>query len=398
VQASSQSCQICPTGCFNCTFCSNCLRKVNCTLCIAGFNYAKLNVWPYPGNQRVCTCPSGTFPNATTRTCMACDLVIPNCGSCKTYNSGHYSATCSTCRSGFFAVPNSGSWGGFTKCDPCVGGCTSCSGTPDNCATCASGFTRTNGICVCTTAGTFLNANTGTCTTCVLAIPGCSTCVNGTVTTCSACLNGFYPINGTCVACAPNCNLCTASNCTSCQATFVATGATCGCSTSPQMLLNTTSNTCVLCTSFIAGCDTCTGSGSSITCATCSVGTYPVNSTACATCPTLCTSCTSPAVCGNCTNNLVIVNSTCGCDTNSGNYLNTLTKTCVSCSQTFPSCTGCSWDNSTSVLTCSACDNSSYLSNATTCTPCPPTCTSCTASNVCGGCIAGYQLNLTNPN
>ena len=328
----------------------------------------------------------------------SCASVIPNCGSCNSYGSGHYSATCATCKSGFFTVANSGSWGGFTECFACIPGCTSCKGTASNCSTCGTGFTKVNGVCVCSTAGTFVNVNTGTCTTCVLAIPGCGTCVAGAVTTCSNCLDKFYRVNGTCVACAPNCNICTAYACTSCQATFVMTGTTCSCSTSPQMVLNTTSNTCVLCTAYVAGCATCTTTGSPITCDACSVGTYRDNSTTCTNCPTLCTTCTSAAVCGNCTNNLVIVNSTCGCDANTENYLNSLTKSCISCNQAFPSCTACGLNSSTSVLTCTACDSNSFLSDPTTCTPCPPTCTSCTASNVCGGCITGYRLNLPNPN
>jgi proprotein convertase subtilisin/kexin type 5 len=390
--SSTTTCQACPTGCFNCAFCSNCWRYVNCTLCRTGFSLVKFTYTN--NNQFVCSCPSGSFPNATTNTCMGCTAVMPNCVSCYAGSSGHYSATCATCASGFYGAGFGGSWQGSTKCDPCAAGCSACSVSASNCTGCFTGFSKVGANCICSVAGTYYNAATGTCTNCVLAIPNCATCVLGTTTTCSACLSGFYLSGSTCVACQPNCNTCVAGSCSSCKATFVASGASCVCSTTPQMVLNVASTACVLCTTVVPSCSVCGGSGAAVTCATCASGTYPATTTSCLTCPTTCATC-SAATCLTCLNNLIVVGTGCDCNNAGGYYLNTLTNTCISCPQTFPACINCQMI--ATVLSCTACDPAGFFVTPSGCSACPTTCKTCTDASTCLTCVDGYQLGYGVP-
>jgi hypothetical protein len=197
VKGSVETCQPCPTGCYTCAYCSSCLRYVNCTLCNLGFTFIKLGINDYPATQMVCRCPTGLFPNATTNTCMNCTSVIPYCTSCISKQSGHFSAACSSCTTGLFPVPNTGSWGGAVQCGLCVYGCTACS-SATVCTTCGNGLkTVTGGGCACSSANTFYNSITLTCAACPLVIPNCLTCTsNSTTTICSACVSGFFSTSG----------------------------------------------------------------------------------------------------------------------------------------------------------------------------------------------------------
>jgi len=178
------------------------------------------------------------------------------------------------------------------------------------------------------------------------------------------------------------------------MATFLVSGTSCVCSTTPQALLNTVTKICIFCTTSIPLCATCSISGATITCVACSLGSFPTSTTVCTACPTLCTSCTSLTVCQTCVNNLIPNPSLCGCDNTVGSYLNILTNTCVSCSQTFPQCATCT---SSGTLACATCINGTYLLSGA-CYTCPFSCTSCTSNTVCNTCITGYVLsyNVTN--
>lgn len=160
------------------------------------------------------------------------------------------------------------------------------------------------------------------------------------------------------------------------------------------MFLNTTSNTCVSCTTFYPNCALCIDNGT-VSCSACVNGAFP-NGTSCALCPSLCTTCSSITTCLTCVSNLVVINGSCTCDSSNDSYLNTLTTTCFTCGIILSQCDICSYNSSTSLVICTSCSTGYFLANDTTCSSCPAACLNCTNLLTCGDCVVGYQLNATN--
>jgi proprotein convertase subtilisin/kexin type 5 len=113
------------------------------------------------------------------------------------------------------------------------------------------------------------------------------------------------------------------------------------------------------------------------------------------TCPATCTNCTDLATCTTCISNLLVINGSCGCDDTNGSYLDTVTNTCISCSQKLPLCANCDYNSTNNTLSCIACSAGSFLINGS-CSPCLVTCLNCTDLLTCGACAPGYDLNITN--
>lgn len=292
VKKSTETCQSCPTGCFTCVYCSDCFRYVNCTSCLSGFTYGKLGI--INDKQYVCRCTSPLVPNATTDSCMACSAVVAHCVSCISMTTGHYSATCDTCETGYYPVANnSGSWGGFNYCYLCQSGCSTCNSS-SVCTKCGAGLTMTSNVCSCPT-NNYYSASALACVPCPILFPNCLTCVAvTTTTTCTLCSSGFYTNGTACLVCSSNCNNCTATNCTSCKPTFISSGINCVCDASNQMFVNT-SGSCATCSNLIVGCLSCTFN-TTVICSTCAVG-YFVSNSSCTTCSSTCINCTSLNTC-----------------------------------------------------------------------------------------------------
>lgn len=77
INSTTGLCQICPSGCTNCT-------QGTCYNCNYLLNYILIN-----GSCFLCT--GGLLANPITSQCSSCSNVLPNCVTCLTYN------TCSLC-------------------------------------------------------------------------------------------------------------------------------------------------------------------------------------------------------------------------------------------------------------------------------------------------------------
>lgn len=255
--------------------------------------------------------------------------------------SHFFTASCSTCNSGFFRTNNN------RVCTPCPAGCAVCNSTVV-CSTCFPGFTKSASVCTCdATKNLFYSSVTNTCTTCAIAIINCTTCVlNGTTTSCQACALGTYLINNTCLPCTTYCTNCTATTCNKCPATFVISGTTCICNATLQLFLS--NGSCVSCSTLISNCSNCTFNGT-LQCTTCIAGNF-FNGLTCLTCGLLCTTCNSSSTCAVCFPTFVSINGTCACNQTDGFYLNAPTNQCLQCSNIISDCSTCFYNTTGSVM------------------------------------------------
>ena len=148
----SQRCDVCVFPCNTCSSASSCLT------CVVGtYFYA---------NSSVCllTCPSSSYLDSATASCLACTAP---CLSCKS------SSYCLSCTTGLYlnggscvsSCPSSTYSDTTLICLACSGLCKTCS-SKYYCLSCVTGY-LSNGFCYNSCPpGTFANLNTSACVTC----------------------------------------------------------------------------------------------------------------------------------------------------------------------------------------------------------------------------------------
>jgi proprotein convertase subtilisin/kexin type 5 len=167
---------------------------------------------------------------------------------------------------------------------------------------------------------------------------------------CSQCDATYYVAANefSCQPCSSHCYACTSGSvCTTCLATFIkvtsGSSVTCGCNTAGQYFYDSATGKCKTCTYFKSHCQTCSLSGSTVVCSTCSSG-YALAAGVCQPCPINCVSCApTTLLCTTCSSGYALVGVVCQlCPTN-----------CTSCAAT--------------TLLCITCVNPSYTLNSGVC-------------------------------
>lgn len=194
---------------------------VTCEKCKDKVTYC--NTCDVVNSNVVCTsCQEGYFVNGNE--CDKCDTAITNCLKCTD------SRTCTHCKNGYKNIDGACS---NTNCAASVTNCYSCKPTTTSVCfrcnpgyflnssnlcqqkTCSAGFIfqESTQTCVCPNGAYELNAACYPC-----ADSHCSSC---TVSACSTCRDGYYPVGTTCQACLAHCESCTsASNCLKCARSY----------------------------------------------------------------------------------------------------------------------------------------------------------------------------------
>lgn len=405
-------------------FCSTCLSILSqstCIRCIA----ATFRVLVMP--QQKCLCQTGFFEQ--NGICTPCSPGCANCSSATTCQQCVVSATnnnngsCS-CPSGYFFATSP-----IRFCRQCPNYTLTCLSSTQA-LTCVTGFTLSNGVCVCS-SGNFIN-NLGQCVSCVT---GCSSC-NSSITclACNAplllqgnscvsrCGPGFYQNGFVCTACSPGCASCSGPNiCLVCQSGQRSYNGFCY-TNCPAGSVASNSSTCVDCNSPCAtctehpskctSCTSCCGNLFNFKCLTnCPTGTYAINGT-CQYCAYTCATCLgSNTTCTSCPSNKVLFNGACYdkcpyimiggiCTFNcaKGLYKTTMNQcancdpTCATCEGNPKNCTTCApsfgfANNGVCVASCPV----NYLAIDGQCKPCNPECKGCTGRcDVCVDCANGY--------
>jgi proprotein convertase subtilisin/kexin type 5 len=274
--------------------CKTCLTGSTCATCTS----------PATLVAGVCTCPSPTFFNIATKTCLSCTTIQPNCATCD-YSLPYDPVSpapvvCILANPGYYLSSGSAV--------ACVSYCTNCDFTPAPvCSACNTNFVYDgSGSCVCSPT-LYFSVTQQDCLACGSVITGCISCQTNTIPTPTQCLTcnptGYFLANSSCTACPSLCVSCTGTTaCTGCinNLTVLSTGM-CGCDANASLFLSPTTQSCVICSSVIFECQTCAVVGSSVTCALCSAGFYQSNnSTSCSPCPATCSACSSQTVCTGC--------------------------------------------------------------------------------------------------
>ena len=381
----SNNCAACPNTCPTCsTTVVSGATKVTCDTCIS-------NLVLQGSGVRSCGCQSNQFLKTTVSPylCVACSAL---CLTCTDVN------VCSSCNAGYYLQAST--------CLLCMPVCKTCT-TGTTCATCQNNLVLTAGICQCNSPY-FYNSTTKTCIICSSLQSNCQTCSYATAydpnnppaVVCSTANIGYYINAGTALPCIANCNNCDSDPllCDTPKANFTFDGVSCVCS--PSYYYQSTTQTCLDCTSVIPGCAICLTNviPAPTDCNPCNAigyfsASYPT--TTCTACPSDCVSCNSLVDCTSCINNLTVLAGACACDNTSSLYFEPISKTCQTCSSLIFNCLICSGNatgNATGT-TCASCIPNYYLtSNSLVCLACPVSCSSCINSSYCSGCLLGYEL------
>ena len=174
------------------------------------------------------SCPSQTFHDSASDTCVTCSVNCTDCTSatactsCSAGNALYYGYCLNTCPSG--TTSDSG------LCKSCLSGCKVCSSLTD-CTLCQVGLTA-NANGTCTQGPTTVNCSNGyyedsrgNCSQC---FPSCQTCSGGGASSCLSCFSGSSLVDGVCE--------------TQCNADY---------------FYNTSSSSCQKCDSVYADCIAC---------------------------------------------------------------------------------------------------------------------------------------------
>ncbi|EAR82808.2 hypothetical protein TTHERM_01081680 (macronuclear) [Tetrahymena thermophila SB210] len=253
-------CQTCQTSVTNCLSCVQgyTLNGNTCTPINTGDCHPSCQTCSRPNDQNSCTsCPTGYLvlggncqpcqspcqncsgnPNSCTscianyslsgNTCVGSNQDQTQCHpSCKTCSVQYDQNACTSCFDGFLILGNG-------NCQPCQPPCQNCSGNPNNCTQCASGYAVQKGTCL-----KILNDNTqcdSTCQTCTLA---------NNANACASCVSGFVlASDNSCQACQSPCQTCSGSttSCLTCIASYNLQGNQCV----PQLLATVSMNSSIL--------------------------------------------------------------------------------------------------------------------------------------------------------
>jgi proprotein convertase subtilisin/kexin type 5 len=252
-----------------------------------------------------CSCPSS---------CSNCSVAATNCLSC-TFDPNGVLTACSSCSSGFEVAPDG------VSCTPCALGCATCQA--GSCLSCLPTFILSGSLCSCESAlKIFIYNSEVSCRHCEDIFYGCTFCTTtGATTSCSQCQEGMFLNGSTCAYCSPICLGCSSHTvCTSCPSGLTPDGSgNCVCGVD-----------CANCAASIPSCSQCvlTIMGAFASCTACDPGSYLLNSSTCATCPTGCVTCDNQANCTSCTATLEVMVGNCGCDPNKGLWLIPLSGLC----------------------------------------------------------------------
>ncbi|GBF99980.1 hypothetical protein Rsub_13112 [Raphidocelis subcapitata] len=469
--AALRKCQTCRLGCTTCT-----IDGTTCTVCNAGFYLNEV-----PGTCGDATsCPPGTFADTGSGTCAAC---ATDCRACTSADAG----ACTFCVDGTFLDTSAGTCGttcpdgtfgeaGSNLCQACDPTCATCSLSASNCASCSGSFLSTTqvesvtiGVCVGTcpdgkygdttsftcqdcdcSCSTCSAAGSGGCTACPegkilaslldttsppsacvdtpLCPTGCTTCtIDGT--TCTACGTGYWKDGGACVTkCSPGtfkspptwasgavCALCTApcatcsraTKCLSCTGALYLDKKTKTCAAScPAATYDAGGNVCRPCNPQCTACtgelwSDCTACAatfylSGTTCgAACPAGKYPDAATrSCPTCPAGCKTCTDANTCTSCEGGYwKTADSKCvlpaNCPAGTFAHTNPANRICAACTS---SCATCSAWGPNSCVTCAA---PNFLSGSTCVATCPAGKYGDATTRACVACTTGFWATAT---
>ena len=228
-------------GCLTCVS-VDCTWKVSCLTCNTTGNFTASKT-SCGKTQYSCNCPNNLFPDYKNLNCSTCASIIPNCKSCAT--NQYIGTYCSSCDVGYFRVYvwyDNGKY--YSNLNASWSNCQNC-----NWNNWANNYARS-------------------CASCPV---GCSGCWSST--SCFSCFNNMQPTNN----------------------------GGCTCNSSNSLFYNTATQSCTSCSAAISGCLSCTLSGTTTKCTSCSKGYYLNTTTSlCVVCPTYCTTCSS-TTCLTCT-------------------------------------------------------------------------------------------------
>lgn len=313
--------------------------------------------------------------------------------------------------------------GSFLPANACGSLCRSCTADPNSCTSCYSWSSNNkldNNTCLSACPdGKYFNLSCqpcgASCTNCSNST-NCFTCTSSLLLFNNSCLsqcpNGYYPSSATCIACPSTCSRCTSiTNCSACTSNYSLINITCV--SSCPMSTYSLNNICYNCSS---GCLNCTY----LQCTACNSTTLIYNGQCVSACPTglfvdsatkTCVTCRSPCVtcantsssCLSCISGAYLLVADCLSTCPDNYYPNVLAGVCSQC---VPPCLFCS--SATVCLSCvpgqyiyqntcwAACPARSYASNSSACSACQSPCLSCTSQTACTSCSSNLLLfNLT---
>lgn len=191
---STSTCLSCSTSCLSCiTTSTTCTSCNNNTYLLA------------TTSQCVITCPTGTYANATVNKCLNCDI---SCLNGCTANS----TDCVGCKSGYYKVnatstqcvnscPSGSVNNSATGLCECSSSCATCSGTLTYCTSCSSTLFLYQHACISTCPAQTYIVTSPPPTTCQSCIDThCTTCNSSS---CLVCSNSYYLYSGTCISSCP---------------------------------------------------------------------------------------------------------------------------------------------------------------------------------------------------
>ena len=219
LQPSSTTClDTCPDGYWGDSLSHTCvLCHTSCEVCSDGTHtqcaFCKPGYFLQPSSTTCLNyCPHGSWKDTTNHICSSCDI---SCSVCTGANNDE----CSSCNSGYFLQPapststclNScptGYWGDATSrtCMECDISCSVCSdGTNTQCSSCKTGYFLQVGSTTCLTScasGTWPSSTSNICLNCDIS---CATCSGPGNTQCSACKTGYFlqPSSTVCLSTCP---------------------------------------------------------------------------------------------------------------------------------------------------------------------------------------------------
>ena len=258
LQNCADHCAVCDRTSGVCSRCESGYSLINnkCKLdsCSPGqyFNGSACSVCPEGkysagGSATSCTpCAAGTYASGTgNASCQTC--------SPQTFAAGTGNSVCTPCPAGKYSAA------GASACSSCPGTCTSCTNA-SSCTACVSQYHISGGASTGTCVG---NCENVTCISgakkvvsdksccCVMETASIANCATQSGSTCTKCNSGYYLSDNTCKSCPSNAS-CSGTSSFSCNSGYYKNGTVCS-----------------SCSSAIAGCSTCTASGSLISCTQC---------------------------------------------------------------------------------------------------------------------------------
>lgn len=409
-----QTCQVCTkSNCIDCTLVAGAAEV--CTACRTGYRVESGSCESCVFNCDECDdefgckadkCSSGYDDQSLGDGNFTCIAIPTNCETLLQSSTAN-SATCATCKDGFYDNGDECGNTCFTNCAVCTNG--------TECITCSSGFDQQTdssgdqqclsltGNCVALNATA--NSDTPVCIDCAdgfrvsgsscasCSVSRCADC-DDDAATCTRCRDGYWKDGNTCIACTDtlsNCARCSSSStCTTCEAGYGLKDGSCSaCGTScAECFLN--ADLCEACEGdkvkllngacyeYPSNCDDFNLVDSSPSCTDCSI-TYGLVNGECTKCPLLCDDCGNVAVDSaehlSCTD----------CSDGYGRY----SHVCAACPE---NCEECDY-RANSGVECSKCEDG-YTVVGGLCEACPLNCEECSSTTTCDECVSGYGLNF----